>query len=602
MKNYFALLFTLLLAQSIAAQTSSKPVLIDFRSSNQSVAPGQKSSIIATFKVPKWIWLGAAPDQARTPPGTSIKPTPKSGFHFEDALYPEPYEEWVPAKLGKTKVYKELVEIVIPFSIDKSMQEGSYDLKFKVNYTPGYNAGRLATHSNEEYTVIVNIDESAASTDIPSPKNGNVPEDFRVKAKTYDNVPSSIKFMFNSLNEEWSTTKGLHKLWLDKPGHGKSVRFMPFPTFSTTNTLGTSIGMGGSFFNSTKEGTMTGMFAMTAYINDLIGAAYGLQAISCPGAYHNYQVSAAFGSEGYRNLTLHYENFTISNSSLGLDLTLGSTNEPRSRFFGIGSLANEDAETAYRKINLKGILDLYTLPIQNLRLGFGVSYNDYDVEESFEDIITKEDLPFLQDSDLANGLIGLNGSSEIGVRFNAIYDHRDQEFVPSRGFYAKMTLSRNSLSDIENAELSSSYYGLSLDMRQYFSGPSQKLVVLMRGALDLKSEADLPFYQLSSLGGITSSRAYDRDRYLGQHSAFASAEMRYTFFTIPVLGYPMSIEMGAFLDVGEVFGNGTSLGDELNIDPGVSMRMINKPNVGVVLNYAYGSDGGYLSGGIGLPF
>ena len=135
-----------------------------------------------------------------------------------------------------------------------------------------------------------------------------------------------------------------------------------------------------------------------------------------------------------------------------------------------------------------------------------------------------------------------------------------------------------------------------------FSGPSQKLVVLMRGALDLKSEADLPFYQLSSLGGITSSRAYDRDRYLGQHSAFASAEMRYTFFTIPVLGYPMSIEMGAFLDVGEVFGNGTSLGDELNIDPGVSMRMINKPNVGVVLNYAYGSDGVYLSGGIGLPF
>ena len=172
-----------------------------------------------------------------------------------------------------------------------------------------------------------------------------------------------------------------------------------------------------------------------------------------------------------------------------------------------------------------------------------------------------------------------------------------------------MTVSRQSLSDLESVELSTSFYGLNLDMRQYFSGPSQKLVVLMRGSLDLKSESDIPFYYLSSLGGPNSVRAYDSNRYLGQHSAFASAEMRYTFFTIPVLGYPMSIEMGAFVDAGQVFGDGVSLAssnaagvNSLNVDPGVTMRMINKPNVGLVLNYAYGSDGGYFSGGIGLPF
>ena len=183
-----------------------------------------------------------------------------------------------------------------------------------------------------------------------------------------------------------------------------------------------------------------------------------------------------------------------------------------------------------------------------------------------------------------------------------IYDHRDQEFTSSRGFYTKMTVTRQSLSDVENDDLPDSYVGLNLDMRQYFSGPSQKLVVLMRGGLELKSESDIPFYYLSSLGGPNSVRAYDFNRYLGQHSAFASAEMRYTFFTIPVLGYPMSIEMGAFLDVGQVFGDGVALGDELNVDPGITMRMINKPNVGLVFNYAYGNDGGYFSGGIGLPF
>ena len=165
---------------------------------------------------------------------------------------------------------------------------------------------------------------------------------------------------------------------------------------------------------------------------------------------------------------------------------------------------------------------------------------------SFEDLLVEEEgVQLLENTDLAEGLVGLSGATNFGLRLNVIYDHRDQEFTPSRGFYTKMTVSRQSLSNLENDDFSDSYYGLNLDMRQYFSGPSQKLVVLMRGGLDLKSESDIPFYYLSSLGGPNSVRAYDFNRYLGQHSAFASAEMRYTFFTIPVLGYPMSIEMGA---------------------------------------------------------
>jgi len=602
MKKYLIFVFVIFGLHSLLAQTVKNPVLVEFVSSDVAVAPGQKSSVTAIFKVPKWIWLGAEPDEARTPPGTSISPVSKDGFVFESPLYPEPYVEWVPAKLGKTKVYKEVVEIVVPFVVDKSVEEGEYELVFKVNYTPGYNAGRMATHTNEEYRVNVTVDKSAKPKKIPSPRNGNVADDFVVEPKTYDSVPSALKFMFKPFSEDFALTKALHKMWLDQPGHGKSVRFMPFPTFATTNTRGTSLGMGGSVMNSTKEGTMTGMFSMTASVNNLIGFSYGLEAISCPGAYHNYQFSAYFGSESFRDVSLDYENFTLFNSNLGIDLTLGSLNEPRSRFFGVGPLAIEDQQTVYRKIKLESILDIYSLSIQSLRLGVGVSYHDFEVDESFAKMVSEENVPFLQNSPLVDGLVGLEGSSTFGIRFNAIYDHRDQEFTPSKGLYAKMTISRNSISSNGSKDLPTSFYGLDIDMRQYFSGPSQKLVVLMRGALELKSEEDLPFYQLSSLGGINSSRAYDMERYKGQHSAFASAEMRYTLFTIPVLGYPMSIEMGAFVDVAQVFGNNSNFGDELNVDPGMTMRMINKPNVGVVINYAYGSDGGYLSGGIGLPF
>ena len=602
-QQYYLSLICIFLFSSyyLNAQTSKNPLEISIHNPDIPASPGNQSYVTIQFEVPKGIWLGANKGEARTPPGTQIITPEINGFSFGDPQYPNSIKEWVPAKLGTTQVFKEKFTVIVPFNLESDVKEGSYDLPFKITYTPGYNAGRLATHYNEVYNTNITVSKNSENVVIPAPSMSNVNDDFYVKPKSYESIPQFMRFMFNPLNENNVLISGLHKIWLDKPGHGKSVRLMPFPIFSTSKIIGTSYGMGASFANATKEGTMTGMFSMAGYYNNLIGGAVSLQAISCPGAYHNYQFSAVFGGEGYRNVTLHYENFTMANSNFGLDLNLASTNEPRMRFYGVGSQAIEQNQTAYEQTNLSGIVDLYSLPIQNIRLGLGIGYSDRSIGSSFDNLRETEGIPFLQETALVDGLRGLDGATQLSFRANVIYDHRDQEFAPSRGFYAKMTASRSSLSNISE-DIADSYYGLDVDMRQYFSGPSQKLVMLMRGALSIKSESDLPFYLLSSLGGLTSSRAYDRERFLGQHSAFVSAEMRYTLFTMQVLGHPMSIEMGGFLDVGQVFGGGESFGDELNVDPGISLRMINKPNVGVILNYAVGADGGYLTGGIGLPF
>lgn len=341
---------------------------------------------------------------------------------------------------------------------------------------------------------------------------------------------------------------------------------------------------------------------MSGYSNDLIGSAFGVQAISCPGAYHNYQFSAFFGGEGFRNVSFDYENLTLANSLIGFDIDLRSLNEPRERFIGIGPSTEVVDGTAYRRNWINGIVDLYVLPTQFVRVGVGVGYDNYDVGTSFEEITEIEGVPFLQESPLADGLIGLNGGTSVSLRGTIIYDHRDQEFASSKGFYSKLTVSRNNLSNVSEEESVSDFTALDVDVRQYFSGASQKLVVLLRGALSLKSESQIPFDLLSNVGGLNSIRAYDAGRFRGQHSAFGRAEVRFTLGTIPVLGYPMSIEIAPFVDIGQVFGDGAAFGDELNVDPGFSFRMINKPNVGLVFSYAVGTDGGYLSGGIGLPF
>ena len=583
------------------SQTSSRPISIQVLNEHNKVAPGNSSFVTVQFNIPKGLWMGASGDEARIPPKTKIETPDLAGFTFQDPIFPESLEDWVPTKLGKTKVYREVVNVIVPYTVEANAPEGEYDLAFELTYTPGYSAGRLATHNDEIYTTTVSVDNSVPEVTIISPSTGEVGDDFIIQSKNYDHISKPFKFIFKPFDED-GFAKTLHKIWLDKPGHGKSVRLSPFPFLNSTTFGGSSVGLGASFFNATREGTVTGSFSLSAYSNDLIGFGYGITSVSCPGAYHNYQFSAFFGGEGFRNVSFDYENLTLANSLIGFDIDLRSLNEPRERFIGIGPSTEVVDGTAYRRNWINGIVDLYVLPTQFVRVGVGVGYDNYDVGTSFEEITEIEGVPFLQESPLADGLIGLNGGTSVSLRGTIIYDHRDQEFASSKGFYSKLTVSRNNLSNVSEEESVSDFTALDVDVRQYFSGASQKLVVLLRGALSLKSESQIPFDLLSNVGGLNSIRAYDAGRFRGQHSAFGSAEVRFTLGTIPVLGYPMSIEIAPFVDIGQVFGDGAAFGDELNVDPGFSFRMINKPNVGLVFSYAVGTDGGYLSGGIGLPF
>ncbi len=602
MKNLLSI-FLIFSAFQLLGQTIENPVLITVNPASATIAPGSESAFIVDFKLPKGIWLGAEGKEARTPPATVIKPVANDKFTFGTPQFPTPFTEGVPAKLGVTKVYKEALQVIIPFTASTDLPEGDYEVSFKITYTPGYNAGRLSTHNKEVYSTSIRIAKDARSeAAIPQPKNGTVSDDFIVPAKIYD-VPPFIQFMFTPLKEGTFFTNTLHKLWIDPPNHGKSVRIMPFPFAFSTNFEGSSIGMGVTLFNSTREGTMTGMLAMYGYANEYIGGVLGIQAISCPGAYHNYQFSGFFGGDNYRFVTFHYENLTIgSNGIFGVDLTFNSIEEPRRRFYGLGANTKEEDRVAYRDEELKGILDLYVLPVQNLRVGLGIRYRDIEVGTSINDL-KDEGIPFLQEETQFNDLLGLNGGPVFGTRFNLIYDHRDQEFSPSRGFYAKGTVEYNSFLDNDRfTEITDNYWTVHLDMRQYFSTANQKLVFVLRNNWTFNSEENIPFFEGASLGGVNTLRAYDPSRFIGKHSFFASMEMRYDLFKAKILGYPMSIEMAGFLDIGQVFGSGDELGDEMNVDPGISLRMINRPNVGLIINVAHGEDGVYFSGGIGLPF
>lgn len=591
--------------QSSGQPTVAQPVQISVEPSSQEVAPGQQSALTVTFRVPKFMWLGAKPGQDRTPPGTKIKMIDNPNFQFEDPVYPDPSVEGVPVHVGVTRVYTGEVKVIVPFRVAEDAQPGEHEVTARLTYTPGFNAGKLSTHVDEPYTTTIQVEDGASEQDLalPEPSVASVPESFQVQPKDQQ-FPAFLGPMFHKYEEGTAFTEALHALFLDPPNHGKSLSHATYPFLTSTEQSGNNFGVGVAVLNSTPEGVMTGASSLFAYSNEYVGATFGFDHITCPAAYHNLQLTFRTSGEDFTKLDVKYENFVLGDDDRwGIQTNVRAQTDPRFRFYGFGPGAEEDQLSVYDHEEVGGHFDLYHLPAEKVRVGLGFKFRDVGLDDGLNDI-TDDALPGtapLIQNQFTDDRI--TGSTVTGGRFNLIYDGRNQEFNPTKGFFGKVTAEYNHTIDDQGAELDDNYGSFLVDARRYISTTNQKFHMLVRGRGKFTTSENVPFYELSQLGGPESIRAFARGRFHDQHSAFASAEMRYVLMKVTIMGFPMAMVMSGFVDVGQTFNDTDQLfNDEFNVAPGGSIRFVNYPNVGYVLNVAHGQDGVNVTGGISLPF
>ena len=612
MSNFRFYLVGIVLSLSVSAgaqqnPTVDNPVVVSIAPVSATVAPGAQSAVRVTFKVPKYVWLGAEPGLSRTPPGTAIQAQENPHITWQEPRYPKANVEGVPVKVGVTHVYKGEVTVIVPFTVSENAPEGATELQLKLTYTPGFNAGKLTTHTREPYRTSVQISNQAVAKDIPKPGMQEVPESFTVKPEVWD-FPPFMRFMLKEYEEETTLTKAMHGMFLDGPNAQKTLRHAMYPYLVTTLQEGSSYGLGMALLNATPEGVMTGAFSPYAYYNENVGWTGGFRLLTCPAAYHNLQVTGEYSGKDYQKFGVDYENFTLGeNDQFGVQTKIDLYSDPRFLFYGVGKQANEEDVNAYGEESLGGTLDFFYLPAQYWRVGVGARVRDVTREAALTDINIGQfdlpgDIPLLDDNDFANPNLNTDATT-VGGRLSVIYDRRNQEFNPTKGFYGRVNTGIHSLDADNGGALAANYGRLDVDLRQYFSAPSQKWIILLRNEWSFTTDEKLPFYELPSLGGSRSLRAFGINRFRDQHSFFASMEMRYTMAHVTVMGFPMDMIMSGFLDAGQVFNATDGLDFERNFNwaPGVSLRMVNYPNVGYTVNVAHGQDGFNLSGGISLP-
>jgi outer membrane translocation and assembly module TamA len=195
---------------------------------------------------------------------------------------------------------------------------------------------------------------------------------------------------------------------------------------------------------------------------------------------------------------------------------------------------------------------------------------------------------------------GVDGATILGERITFYYDTRNNLVSPTDGMaitaYAEMNHNFH-----KDAEPLYSRYGL--EVKKLFASESKRAILVVRGELQATLGTNVPFYELSSLGGQNNLRGYGVDRYLDKQLVAFSVEERIHVLRTRLAGVMADFEIAPFVDTGQVFNSFKDVSfKDYRITPGIGFRGIIRPNVVGRVDYGYSKEGGAIFAGLDFPY
>jgi len=234
-------------------------------------------------------------------------------------------------------------------------------------------------------------------------------------------------------------------------------------------------------------------------------------------------------------------------------------------YSGIGNdidpAEEEIFDVNYPRIKLNALFQVYP----QTYAGFRYWYDGYD-------IVGTKYAGLLQ----TNRPRGVEGGNVSGFGPMAVFDNRNNVFTPSEGYFIEAA----SLFAFGGLGSDFNFSKFSLDARKFIALGKKKRSVLGLNAYGEFTRGDIPFFQLSYLGGSKKMRGYLEGRFRDKHYAMLQAEYRFPLFW-RFGGVAFASTGGIASEVGEVFNN-------LRFAYGGGVRFLLNENEGVNIRIDYG--------------
>ncbi len=350
---------------------------------------------------------------------------------------------------------------------------------------------------------------------------------------------------------------------------------------------------------ASKDGTVDGIALPLLSFNSDFGVAYGVVG----GMYlygqgrepyqHGLGAQAFFSTRGVQNHYLRYDGPRLL-GPIRVEARFEYRREFRSPFYGAGNRSAQeftgdvkDVRYNYDKGSQGAWLRLRGHPFGDdhpFQVYGGYSWR-YTRVSPYEASMLAQMQP-----------LGIEGGPTGQVMLGALWDSRDNESDPSTGGVEEVAIRVSGHATGSHYQ----YAGLTLSERRYFR-LSERLVFAQRLSLDMLF-GEVPFFEWSATGGVnftegvggmSSVRGIERNRFAGNIKVFSNSELRFHMLDMRVFNQPMKLGAAAFMDLGRVWHPGVTDGAWHEWHPGVGagLRVTRRAAV-IRVDYALSTETG----------
>jgi len=366
---------------------------------------------------------------------------------------------------------------------------------------------------------------------------------------------------------------------------------VPIPVVGTSPNSGTIMGVLLAVVTET-DGHIDSIIAPVVTQNDLTGLSVDMNYFGFPSENITYQLYFSHSSENFWEYTIDYKQKQFFWETVTLDALVRFSRDSSNRFYGLGDESDVDDETSYTSRNIQSKLQLTWELKEHFFLSLGMEGRRKWIRRG-----VIEDVPTIKEK--FSDVPGVEGGYTLPLRLAMMYDTRNNSVSPTSGMYFRFFLEGASQSILS----SFSYQKVGLEGKTYLPlDDDARFVLVLRGLVEYMEGSNVPFYELSSIGG-ESFRGFGEGRFYDKHRFQVNIEQRIRLFRFFVGEILLDVEGAVFAEFGQVFPSFDDIKPS-NIQKvfGVAIRFVVRSQIVAKVDIGYGDEGSAIFAGLHYPF
>jgi Omp85 superfamily domain len=386
--------------------------------------------------------------------------------------------------------------------------------------------------------------------------------------------------------------------WLDV----STWPLIPVPEIAVDPDSGTTLGILPTWLHTNDQHEITRIIAPDLTHNPYFGLGAHFRVFEYPSSDEQWSVVTGIRQRVERSFDYEFQKGRLRDANWSINTSLIYDRSGTPRYYGIGNRSLLSDETNYTASQL----------VAQAQFGYNLNHTwqlQYTTRARRMEITegTLSKVPTIESR--YPQVHGLGVTNEVLNQVALVYDTRDDATIPTRGTQWVAYAGVNG----HNATISDSIYSMAgIDARTFVPLPMLSDTILAaHGAVRyLPSGHDIPFYDLSSIGGGESDiageqmlRGFGQGRFVDRNSYSGTIELRHRAFSFDAAASHVDIEVAPFVEVGRVSSNiGVDPFSSLHKVVGVGFRGIARPSVVGYVDIGYGTEGAAVFTGINYPF